>query len=449
MFKRMMTTVLMRLLMLLPLLWTPAAYGMDLQSAVQRALEHNASLQAEQAGLEMAEADMQRANGRLWPRVSVITGVSRTDSPMGVFGSKLLQQRATTADFVPSTLNYPAAYTNYQSRIQVEMPLFRGGALWAGRNRAESSFQAGEALVEAASQKLIFEVVQAYSEVFQARSRLAAAEKSYEAANRLYDNAKALSAKGVVIRSDVMDANVHVLNARVQKVQAEHAVAHTEDVLRHLLGMPAGALALEHQPKLHMPGQNLDALLDWAENNRPDVKAMQAKVEAAESGVTEGRAGFLPQVDVVASQEWNHNRPGLKHGNTSVAGVMSWNVFAGGADKAEWQRAQAGLAKARYRLLDQRQQVRLEVMDAWRNQQEAHYRLLAQEQARTQAEESFRILSLRYEQGLEKTSELLTAQARLDAAEAMAIRARFDTTIAEAAVMLAAGKLSPESLNEQ
>jgi outer membrane protein TolC len=93
---------------------------------------------------------------------------------------------------------------------------------------------------------------------------------------------------------------------------------------------------------------------------------------------------------------------------------------------------------------DKRQQIYNEVNQAWRSLNIAEVRLTSEAEALKQTSESLRIKSLRHRQGLEKTSDLLDAQARADASKVAHIRATYDFMIAKAALLLASGTLTEE-----
>jgi len=82
------------------------------------------------------------------------------------------------------------------------------------------------------------------------------------------------------------------------------------------------------------------------------------------------------------------------------------------------------------------------VRRAWLMLDESKARDVSEAEALKQSEESLRIKSLRYAQGLSKTSDLLDAQVQVDSTRLSSIRARYDVTIAQAALQLAAGTLN-------
>lgn len=424
-----------------------AAESLTLQQSVAMALKQNRLLAADQYRVDMARAGMDEANGYLLPRVDASYSAMRSNSPMTVFGSKLLQKRVTNADFVPATLNHPAAINNYQPKLTLSMPLYQGGALWAGRRQAEQGGAATGSQHEWMRQQLMFQTIQTYMAWLNASAQLQAAEKTLEASGRYLNNVVSMHKRGLLIESDVMDAEVHRLQSEVRVNQSRNAVAESRDMLARLTGVDAEQLTEPvAAPEFQQPQLSGEALTAAAMESRPDLKALQAQLEASRAGVDKARSSFLPHVAVQATQEWNNANPSVRNGNATVSAVVSMNIFAGGSDRAVVSRQEADAARLSLELDDKRQQIGNEVRDALRQLTEAQKRSKTEARAMKQAEESLRITELRHLQGLEKTSDLLNAQSRADMARAEAIRAGYDVSVAKAQLMLFAGRLGEESL---
>ncbi len=419
---------------------------LTIQQAVDLALSQNYLLAAEQARVDAAQSAALGAERSRWPTITAYSAISRTDSPLQAFGSKLEQSRISANDFDPSNLNNPDAVTNFQTRLEIAAPIYSGGAITAGQQRAGALADATVAARQGLEQRIIFEIIKTYSEALQAEAQISATQKAYQAAKNHQQTTQAMLEKGIVIQSDLMDADVHLLNVNVTQTQAKHARARAEDRLRDLLGVDFETELLLESFELQIDFNAVDITdwLQWASVHRSDLKVLQEQMNASQSTIVERRSAFKPQVAVKAVQSWNSDSIAIENGNTMIAGVVEWNLFSGGADKAALDVATAQSAQLRYQLQDKQQQIRREVMDASRQLSEAQYRKQARKQALKQAEEALRIRTLRHDQGLENTTDLLMSQAQADSVQAEYIRSGFDVTLAQAALFMAAGKLTSE-----
>lgn len=417
----------------------------SLKQSVEYALDHNRMLGASSQSLEQADANLTMATGSLLPRVDLSTGMVRTNSPGDYFGMKLNQKDVTAADFNPAAMNNPGYVSNYQTRVNVSVPVFQGGALWAGRSMASHHADAALHGHDYARQQVVFQTVSAYSRLRQAKAQIEAMEGAVKAAEKRYQDAMAMQSRGMLIKSDVMDARVHLLRTSLKLEEAKNRHAASSDMLMRVMGVDGDvALHADEEPRLRAVSISIDEAIEQGLANRPDLRALVSQQQAAESGVTRSRAAFLPKVNLMASREWNNNKFALKNGNTTVGAMVTVNLFSGGSDAARMRAAYSEEVSLDYKVADLKQQVRNEVAQAWRQLAESRLRYESEDEALLQSEESLRIKSLRYEQGLASTSDLLDAQVQADSARVFAIGARYDMTIAEAALLLAIGKLNEE-----
>ncbi len=420
-----------------------AAEITTLRESVNYALHHNRLLAADNSSIEQARAGQDMAYGHFMPRIDLSTGVARTDSPSNYFGTKLNQRKITAAAFNPVFLNDPGYINNYQTRLNIRMPIYQGGALWAGKVQADHQAEAAILSHDYRRQQVVYQTVAAYVQTRQSYAAIHAMQTAVSAAEKRYQDTKALQKRGVLIQSDVMDANVHLLRNQLRLKQANNAYAQALDALQRVLGLDAGTgITAVKEPHLAVAEWTVDEAVDVALAKRADLKALEAAYQASQAGVDVTKAAFLPHVDLVAGQEWNASTPALKNRNTMIGATISMNLFAGGSDRARTRASRAKQIALELKLGDWKQQIRNEVRRAWRMLDESKVRDASEREALKQSEESLRIKSLRYEQGLARTSDLLDAQLQVDTTRLSSIRARYDVTIAQVALQLAVGTLN-------
>jgi len=428
---------------------SPAA--MNLLQAVNQALQHNRLLLAEDARLDEAIATAKQANGDLMPRLKAASAVTRSNSPMSNFGGKLLQQRFTAADFGLANLNNPSYLTNYRNSLTLEAPIYQGGRLWAAKERTRQTELATRNEVALARQQLTFAVIQAYTDVFRLQSRERAAGSAHDAAASHLQQTSALLDRGIGIQSDILDARAHVSDTQLALIQTHNVRLRAMDELQRLLGLePAsmsGTVDLLGRPNLQLLNLSEDMPTDSLIAQHPKVAALERQLEASRSGISEASAGLRPNVGLLAVQEWNNETLAPKHPNTSIGAEVSINLFAGGSDVAARRAAEARFTHLQYQLQDERQVLRNALANAWRQLHEAEETAAARQDTLRQTNESLRIQILRFEQGLEKSTDVLDAHMRNDRAVANDIDARFNLIVSRAALLFAAGRLTPEVLN--
>jgi len=416
-----------------------------LKHAVDYALQHNRWLAADASAVVQAKDGQDQANGRFMPRLDVSTGVMRSDAPGSYFGTRLNHQQITAADFSPAFLNNPGFINNYQTRLNVSMPIYQGGALWAGRRQAD--YQAGASVFnhQFVQQQVIAQTISAYVRTRQRLADIEAVKTAVSAAEKHYKDTQALQKRGVLIESDVMDAHVHLLRTKLKLKQADNAYAQALEVLERVMGMDGNVRLLAGaEPHLSDMHLSLAQAKEKALASRADLKALEQSHQAGLANVDYNKAAFLPHVNLVAGQEWNSSTLALKHRNTMIGATVSVNLFSGGSDKAKMHAAQAKTVALEMNINDLKQKIRNDVANAWRMLDESKARNASEREALKQSEESLRIKSLRYEQGIAKTSDLLDAQLQVDQTRLSSIRANYDVIIAQTNLFLAMGVLNQE-----
>ncbi len=422
-----------------------AAEITTLRQSVDYALNHNRLLEANNSAVEQASAGQDMATSQFMPRVDLSTGVIRTDSPGNYFGTKLNQQRVKAADFNPAFLNNPGFINNYQTSLQLKMPLYQGGALWAGRRQAGHHTEAALFNHSYMQQQVIFQTIHSYARTRQAGSAIHAMETAVSAAEKRHQDTLALQKRGILIDSDVMDARVHLLRSQLKLKQANNAYAQAKEELQRVMGLDSTtAISVEDEPNLVITTGTLNQAIEKSTQFRPDLKALEQTYQASEADIDLNRAAFLPHVGLVAGQEWNASTATLKSRNSMIGATISINLFSGGYDQAQMRASRAKEVALGLKIADHKQQIHNEVTHAWRMLDESKSRHSSEREALKQSEESLRIKSLRYQQGLAKTSDLLDAQMQVDTTRLSSIQARYDTTIAQAALQLATGTLNIE-----
>ncbi|MBZ0105799.1 MAG: TolC family protein [Sulfuricella denitrificans] len=431
---------------------------LNFAQCVDAALRQNPGLSASRAQVQQAEAGLVQAQAGHLPKVTFSLNAVRTNDALSAFGLKLSQRGATFDDFgasqfvgpasllvAPDHLNHPDAVSNVNTRLEAQLPLYTGGMIEGYVEQAQAYIKAAREGDQSARQQLIFQVLQAYEGVHAARAYVNVAQQGEVAAASYVKTIDSLLKQGVVVKSDLLSARIHLEDVRVKLVKAQNSEAAALDQLHLLLGLPLSQ-SLDVGPQVtfaRLPGR-IDELREQALNDNPGLNAMRNQLQAAQANVKVAKSGFYPQLGLMARQDWNDKNAGFNASSYTVGGMMSWNVFDGGTVRGAVDRAAAGKAELAARLQQAESGVTFQVADAWRRADEAEQRVAVRELAVTHAEEALGLVEKRYNNGVTTITELLAARAQLDNARADVVAAKYDLAIQRAGLRLALGKLEPE-----
>lgn len=424
------------------------AEKLEFKQCVTAALAQNPDLTISRAQIEQAEAAVRQAAGNKLPRVNLSLTATRSNDALNAFGLKLGQQRVNPAtDFGPVALNHPDAINNFNSRVELLVPVYNGGMVQSYVDTAKAHVRAAQSGDEVARQQLTKHVLMAYQGVHTARAYIKLAEEGRAAAEEYVRISDKLHKQGMVVKSDVLTAKVNLEDIKVKLVEAKNAEAAALDQLALLMGKSLDEpldVGESVTPAL-LAGSAAD-LRAQALNEHAGLRALRNQLEGAGAQVGAARAGKKPQFNVMLRQDWNDKNLGLEASSYTVAGVLSWAAFDGGVNNATIDRAQAARAELAAKLRQAEEGIGYQVTDARRKALEAFDKIGAREAGLEQAREAQRLVKKRYENGMATLIELLGAQAQLDKANADLVAARYELAVNRAELKRAVGVLSSEQI---
>ncbi|NTV96351.1 MAG: TolC family protein, partial [Thiobacillus sp.] len=336
---------------------TPAAWSETLafKQCVDQAIAQNPEMAISEAQVKQAEAAVRQAEGNRLPRLNLSLTASRSNDALNAFGMKLGQRNATFGDFgagefdptnpnvlsvAPHDLNHPDAVNNFNTRVELLVPVYNGGMVGQYVKQAQSYVRAAQAGDRMARQQLTKNVLMAYQGVHTARAYIQVAKEGIAAAEEYVRITERLHQQGMAVKSDLLSAQVNLADVRLKLAEARNAEAMALDQLHLLLGKPLAEPLDVGEPVMPtlLAGET-DALRAQAQANHQGLSALRAQGEGASAAVEAARAGLKPQFNVMLRQDWNDDSLGLGAASYTAAGVLSWTAFDGGSTRAAVDRA--------------------------------------------------------------------------------------------------------------
>jgi outer membrane protein len=423
------------------------AEKLEFKQSVEAALAQNPDLAISRAQIEQAEAAVRQAEGNKLPRLNLSLTATRSNDALNAFGLKLGQERISLADFNPVTLNAPAAINNFNSRIELLVPVYNGGMVQSYVDTAKAYVRAAQSGDEVARQQLAKHVLMAYQGVHTARAYIKLAEEARVAAEEYVRISDKLHRQGMVVKSDVLSAKVNLEDIKIKVVEAKNAEAAALNQLALLMGKSLDdAIDVGEPVKPTLLAGSPADLRAQALNEHAGLRALRNQLSGAGSQVAAARNAKKPQFNVMLRQDWNDKNLGLDASSYTVAGVLSWAAFDGGVSNAGIDRAEAQRSELVAKLRQAEDGIGYQVTDARRKALEAEEKIAAREGGLEQAQEAQRLIKKRYENGMATLIEVLGAQAQLDKANADLVSARYELAVNRAELKRAVGVLSSEQL---
>ena len=375
---------------------------------LNRVEEGNQTLKISEQEFNEAKADYRQTNAIFIPNISVShTGFSTTN-PLMAFGSKLNQEILTAADFNPDLLNNPDQTQNFATRFEIKQPLINVDGFYQ-RKAAKNKMEAMSLQTERTNDYLVFEVDKAYMQLqlaYKAVDVLEMALKAAEANQKLADNS---FKQGYLQQADVLAVNVRVTEIKNQLQMAKSNVENASNYVSFLMNDTSNTIL---RPSDSLTIEVLDLqLASQISEDRSDIKAMQLASNAYETMYKADKMTFLPTLNAFGSYELYDDKVFQGDANGYLIGAqLSWTVLDGTKRFGKAQKSKAEYEKSKLQYEQYVSQSQLELNKAKRMLIDAENKLKLSKLAMDQSEESLRIRTNRFKEGLEKTSDLLMAE---------------------------------------
>lgn len=93
-------------------------------------VQNNIQTQIDQKEIASAQADLLQSRALHLPDITLSYTGMNTNNPLMAFGSKLNQEVVTMADFDPELLNNPDIIFNFESKLEVQQPIYNRDGYW-------------------------------------------------------------------------------------------------------------------------------------------------------------------------------------------------------------------------------------------------------------------------------------------------------------------------------
>lgn len=416
---------------------------LTVDTAVQAAVAHNASLRAARAGLDEAAARVTEARSGFYPRLSVSEAWQRGDEPVFVFSSLLSSRTFAASNFGIDALNHPPATGFFHTSVGVEQLIYDGGRQRAAAAAASLGRDIAVASVDRGAAAIVLQTTATFGRLIASDAAKRAADAGLESARQDLTRAEHRRDTGLATDADVLALVVHVADLQQRAITAttEATVARAE--LNRLMGAPVDApLVVAVPTAAALPASpDVAALLAEADASRPEIRSARAAAMLAEKNQTQSTAAVLPQVAAQAGYGWSGTEFADRAGSWTVGGQVRWTFSTGGAELASRKAAAAAIARAAAEVEDVRAAVHVDVVTAAGRVESARSREVVGRAVADQARESQRIVRDRFEQGLAGVSDVLRASSAVLDAEANRINALVDAIVADAMLRRAVGRL--------
>ncbi len=400
---------------------------LTLNQCIEIALRKNPSILAALYNVDVSRSRVGEARSYYYPQLQASGAYNRIGPTPGTAAANALPAGTTQ-------------YNQYTGSVGLSQTLFDFGKTSSNVDYYKYSLTSSRFDLNASQDATILGVKQAYYGVLQAKRNRDVAADVIKQFQLHLDQAKGFYEVGTNARIDVIKAEVDLSNAKLSLINAENAFKIAYVTLNNAMGTPdAPEYTIEDNLSFQKYPITIEEATARAFENRPDLKSIIAKRQAAESSISVARSDYFPNLSGIANYNWvGETTTSLDH-SWSAGVVLTVPLFSGFYTQQKVAEAKSNLYVFRANEEALRQQVILDVRQAYLNLQASEASIATAELASKQAKENLDLANGRYSAGVGSPIEVSDAFATYVTAQANYTSALANYKIAQASIEKAMG----------
>jgi len=340
-----------------------------------------------------------------------------------------------------------------QPEVTLQYLIFDFGKREAGVAFAKAEKLAAGADVIQVNQVLAFRVASAYYQLMTAQERLQATQDTLRTAQTTQDAAENRLTNGLATLPDVLNARAETSQAVFDEESADGDEKIARVTLTEAVGAdPSPNILIDSQRSAPLPEKltmSIEALIDRAMENRPELMAQTLEIRSAEARIRAAKAEYKPQIVLSGSLAQTSVWPSADYGvlgsasepTWSAALGVRWRIFDGGVRKNELLIAESKRREAEDELTAKRDETTREVWTAYIAFRTALRKHDAAVALLEPANSSYSASLDAYKYGVKNLVDVVTAEKQLALARLSSVSARSELFLEAVNLEFATGNL--------
>jgi len=337
-------------------------------------------------------------------------GAAQSGGDFGLFSQGLAQNGDAILNIAPDDLNYPEARNHFQTKLSYMLPLYTGGKLTEYGRISRALHRMSLLDSNKILNTKIFETKKAFYDISLVENYIYHLSKIIKNISRLEKIVVSMEKEGYAKEIDLLEVQARKAEAESMYNQAKLNRELAYQFLSFLMNKEVSSIK-KVRDRAPMPSVNR-ALL---EQNNLDIQKAKLGLEITKRAVALERSSFLPEVGGFAEYGSADNSfwDDFTGKDAYTVGVqLKWNIFNGGSDEANLEKARVNYLKtksqvelARKGIALKAKKLRTEILSA-----DADIRSF-QKQFRF-AKRVYENYQTRYKEGLVSISDVLIKQSK-------------------------------------
>jgi outer membrane protein TolC len=404
-----------------------AGETLTVSRCIEIALKKNPNIIAAVNTVDVNQSRVGEARSSYYPQLSAIGAYNRINPVPGTAAAPLgIRER----------------FNQYTSSVVLNQNIYDFGKTSSSVDVSKYNLESSLSDLTSFQDTIIVSVKQAYYGVLQAKRNRDVAADVIKQFQLHLDQAQGFYDVGTKAKIDVIKAEVDLSNAKLSLINAENALKIAWVTLNNAMGVPdAPEYTIEDNLSFQQYAITLEEATTRAFENRPDLQSIIAKRQAAEANISFAQSGYYPVLSGSASFNWSgvNVPPSELDKGWDVGIALTIPLFSGFLTSHQVAEAKSTLYVLRANEESLRQQILLDVRQAYLNLQAAEASISTAELAVQQAKENLDLANGRYAAGVGSPIEVSDAFATYVTAQAAYTGALYNYKLAQASIEKAMG----------
>ncbi|MBD3404395.1 hypothetical protein GF420_16005 [candidate division GN15 bacterium] len=408
-----------------------SARELSLARALELARAHSYVLKQARAEAEASASLESAAERERWPTLDV--------SASGAYAS-YVPTLDLELPFGESFSREIGTHQNYQADIRLLFPVYTGGRISGGIDRAEAVVRVQQALAQANLDQVYLQTRVEYFTLARFDQLETAAAASLRRARITAKDVQSMYEAGVADSTDLLEADLNLTEASFALTQAKNMRRRSELRLLILLGLnPQDSLTLSDA----LVTPSVPTLPPIIADSKPELRAAEATMAMRRAERDLSHSAYLPTVSLMGG--WSYGKPNLDRFNNewndywTVGAQISWS-FNIGNKTGEQVRASTWQLRAAERQRDEvAETLQREVQLRFEELTLALERYRSADRQWQLARSNYRLARDRFQAGDLPSNRLLEIEQMLSSAESSRAAAAAEYHIARSAYLYALG----------
>ena len=418
----------------------------DLQEAVNIALENNRDIRISGYDVETAESIVKEITGGFFPEVSISSQYTRNvKKPVLFLGDGMSFPGAEGASSIEIGSN-----NSYMAGLNASVPLY-SRQLLKSRKAATKGRELSKVDLQETKNRVTADVKNAFYTILLTQEVVRVTQIRIENAEKQLEDVQRLEAEGLATEYDVLVAEVELENLRPELIQAEDDLENAELRLKNIMGVveeesisvsgelrPANVESIEHRT---------EQLLRNVYSNNYQLRLLDSQIDLSRTNIEIEEASLYPTISAFGNYQYQSEDDTFNFGdydwvNTAAVGLsVQIPIFSGNSRRERISQAQIGARQAEEQRTAAEEALYTEFKSVTNRLEQIINRIEASERAIQQAQRAYQLSLMRFEQGLGTQLEINNSELAYATSQFNQLQAYYDYQLTMIALDQLQGRL--------